>query len=122
VLGNVSQDVGKAGFSRSLIHPNDWQPFLDHLNGLGSLSEDQTAEFEFRWRDSSGLWRWLHTRDKVFSRNEDGSVREIMSTTVDITERRNAEDETRFMYDLDRAVMPLSDLERDCGRHGADAG
>src|SRR5262249_40794700 len=84
------------GFSRSVIHPDDWQPFLDHIKGLGSLGEGETAGFEFRLRHTSGFWRWFHIRDKVFSRNEDGSVREIISAATDITERKNAEDEARL--------------------------
>ena len=109
-LGSVpAKEPQKAGFIRSVMHPDDWQPFLDYVKKLSGLSDDEPAEFEFRLRHSSGFWRWFQTRDKVFSRNEDGSVREIISIATDITERKNAEDEARFMTDLDRAVKPLTD-------------
>src|SRR5262249_12776132 len=100
-LGSLpDQEPPEAGLIR-VIHPDDWQPFLDHIKGFAGLRDDETTDFEFRLRHSSGGWRWLHTRDKVFSRNEDGSVREIICTATDITERKNAEENVRFMTDLD---------------------
>ena len=36
----------------------------------------------------ASAWRWFHGRDKVFARNEDGSVRETIGTVADITERK----------------------------------
>src|SRR5262249_19561722 len=83
-------------FLRSVIHPDDWQPFLDHVGRLADLRDQETAEFEFRMRNSSGDWRWLHSCDKVFTRNGDGSVREIIGTATDTTQRRNAEEKIRF--------------------------
>src|SRR5262245_33512324 len=105
-LGSASgQELNEPGFIRSVMHPDDWRPFVDHVKGFGALGKDETAEFEFRCSPSTGVWRWLHTVDKVFSRNEDGSVREIISTVIDVTERKSAEADARFMTDLDHAVM-----------------
>src|SRR5262249_46245897 len=54
-------------------------------------------------------WRWFHSRDKVFSRNEDGTVRETIGTATDITERKDAEEKIRFIADLSHALLPLAD-------------
>src|SRR6267142_6524900 len=111
-LGSVSgQELPEPGFIRSMMHPDDWPPFVDHIKGLSGLGEGETGEFEFRCCVTSGAWRWFHARDQVFRRNEDGSVREIISTVIDITERKNAEDDARFMTDLDHAIMPLTDAK-----------
>jgi len=111
-LGSISgQELPEPGFIRSVIHPDDWGAFEDHLKGFSALGEGEIGDFEFRCRISSGLWRWFHARDKVFRRNEDGSVREIISTIIDITERKNAEDDARFVTDLEHAVMPLTDAK-----------
>jgi PAS domain S-box-containing protein len=111
-LGSASaQELNEPGFIRSVMHPDDWRPFIDHVKGFGALGKDETAEFEFRWSVRTGVWRWIHTLDKVLSRSEDGSVREIISTIVDITERKRAEADARFMTDLDYAVMPLTDAK-----------
>ena len=111
-LGSVSgQELPEPGFIRSMMHPDDWQPFVDHIKGFSGLGKGETGEFEFRCCVNSGAWRWFHARDQVFCRNEDGSVREIISTVIDITERKNAEDDARFMTDLEHAVMPLTDAK-----------
>src|SRR5262249_837453 len=58
-LGSVTgQEPSEAGFIR-VIHPDDWQPFLDHVQRFSSLGDDETTEFEFRLRHSSGRWRWF---------------------------------------------------------------
>src|SRR5262245_37739832 len=34
-LGSVSpQEVAEPGFIRSMIHPDDWQPFVEHIKGF----------------------------------------------------------------------------------------
>src|SRR5262249_5978995 len=111
-LGAASNnEVAEPGFIRSAVHPDDWQPFVEYVKGFSSLGKDETREFEFRCCVSSGAWRWFLTRDKVFRRNEDGSVQKIISTVIDITERKNAEDDTRLVTDLEHAVMPLTDAK-----------
>src|SRR5215831_1031489 len=111
-FGSVSdQEVGEPGFIRWVIHPDDWELFVDHLKGFSGVGKGETSEFEFRCRVNSGAWRWFHTRDKVFRRNEDGDVQEIVSTLIDITERKDAEEHTRFVTDLEHAVMPLTDAK-----------
>src|SRR5262249_17903843 len=42
-------------------------------------------------------------------RNADGSVREIIGATADITERKSIEENNRFMVDLNQTLLPLSD-------------
>src|SRR6266850_2686038 len=109
-LGSVSgEELPEPGFIRSLMHPDDWQPFVNHVKEFSGLGKSETGQVEFRCCVNSGAWRWFHTRDKVFRRNEDDSVREIISTIIDITERKNAEDDTRFVTDFEHAVMPLTD-------------
>src|SRR5262249_15236360 len=96
VLGYAESQVREAGFVSSVMDPADWNPFLDHLRRLNGLQIDESADFEYRMRHSNGTWRWFHNRDKVLARNEDCTVREIIGTTTDITERKNAEQENKF--------------------------
>ncbi len=98
-------------FLRSTMHPDDWRLFLDHLNRLAGLSNDETIEFEYRIKRRNGEWGWFHSREKVFARNEDGGVREIIGTATDITERRQAMESAHFFSDLDMALRPLADAE-----------
>jgi len=111
-LGSGSgQELPEPGFIRSVMHPDDWRPFVEHVRGFSRLGKDETGEFEFRCCVNNSDWRWFHTRDKVFRRDEDGNVQETISTIIDITERKKAEDDTRFVTDLEHAVMPLTDAK-----------
>ncbi|MGE0131028.1 MAG: PAS domain S-box protein [Blastocatellales bacterium] len=98
-------------FAKSVLHPDDWRPFLAHLSRFAGLRDDETAEFEYRMRHISGDWRWYHSRNKVFARNDDGSAREIIGTATDITERRRAEEKAKFLADLNQTLRPLTDPE-----------
>src|SRR5262249_52979730 len=49
---------------------------------------------------------------KVLTRNADGTVREIIGTSSDITERKNAEQKNEFMVGLSQALAPIADPEQ----------
>src|SRR6185369_1310971 len=87
-LGYDSWKVNAVDFVSSVMHPDDWNRFFDHLRRLAVLQGKETADFEYRMRHNDGTWRWFHSRDKVFTRNADGSVREIIGAATDITERK----------------------------------
>jgi PAS domain S-box-containing protein len=111
-LGYDTQGPNDIDFVRSIMHPDDWPLFLDRLERLSRLPNQQTAEFEYRMRHRSGSWHWFQSRDRVFSRNEDGSVREVVGIAADITERKNADERTRFIADLNLALLPLTEPEK----------
>jgi PAS domain S-box-containing protein len=102
------KDVQDPEFIRSILLPYDWQPFLDHIERLAKLGDRETADFEYKTR-YEGVWRWFHSRHRVFRRDEDGSVREIVGTATDATERKAAEERASFMADLNQAMHPLTD-------------
>jgi PAS domain S-box-containing protein len=108
-VGYDESHVKAPEFVSSTMHPDHWNAFLDHLRRLARCRDEETVDFEYRMRHSSGEWRWFHSRDKVFTRNADGSVREIIGATTDITERKSIEENNRFMVDLNQALLPLSD-------------
>jgi PAS domain S-box-containing protein len=98
-------------FLQSIMHPDDWLMFQTHLGRFNSLRDDEIIEFEFRGRARNSDWRWFYSRDKVFTRNEDGSVREIIGTATDITERRYSQEKALFLNTLNKTLRPLADPE-----------
>jgi len=76
-----------------LIHPEDWPHYQGHAARLRNLADGEAAEFEYRMRHADGSWRWLHSRDMVFQRTSDGTVKQIAGAALDITERKQAEEE-----------------------------
>lgn len=107
-LGYRPWQLEAVDFVSSAMHPDDWGAFLDHLRRLADLHGEETAEFEYRMRHNDGAWRWFHTRDKVFTRNADGSVREIIGAATDITEHKHAEGRLKDSDDRYRAFIANS--------------
>lgn len=79
----------------SLFHPQDRDRLAAHMARLSSMDDSDTAEIEYRFRRSDGQWIWCQSRDSVFERDPDGSVRCIIGTFLDITERKQAEENLR---------------------------
>ena len=111
-LGYDPMDSADEGaLVRAMSHPDDWSLFLNHRSRFMDLRDDETIEFEMRMMRQNGEWGWYHYRDKVFARNEDGSVWEIIGTITDITERKYAEEKAHFFADLSQSLRPLADPE-----------
>jgi PAS domain S-box-containing protein len=104
-LGYDPSQVQKPDFVASLMHPDHWNSFLDHLRRLQSLHDEESADFEYRMRYNDGSWRWFHAREKVFARNADGRVREIIGAASDITEHKSAGERLRDSDDRYRAFV-----------------
>jgi len=115
--GEVSYDIRWAkmlGYSQkeiipnissweNLIHPND-KPYVDKI--LKATLEGITPFYEadFRLKKKSGEWMWILSRGKVVKRDSDGKPLRMTGTHLDITERKQAEEELKQKdYYLERA-------------------
>ncbi|BAZ17536.1 multi-sensor hybrid histidine kinase [Calothrix sp. NIES-4071] len=78
------------GFLPRLMHPDDLVKFADHCQRLANARDGEVIEFEYRIQHKNGEWRWLLSRDTVFSRAENGKIKEILGTATDITEHKRA--------------------------------
>lgn len=73
------------------VHPEDLALVQQHLERCRHLPEGEMAECDFRLRAAGGSWRWLHSREAVFARGDDGRATQLVGAAVDVTERRQAE-------------------------------
>jgi PAS domain S-box-containing protein len=94
----------------ALIHPDDrerWRSALrDHL------VHRTHYDLEFRARHRDGSWRWFQTQGQAMW-NEAGRATYIAGTTVDVTERRQAEDALqRARAELQQLLRRLMEQER----------
>ena len=96
-------------FIQSVMHPADWPQFVEYLDRLAGLKHGETGEFEYRLKNSGGVWRWFHSRDRAFATNLEGRVREIIGAAADITERKGIEEKAVFISNLNQALAPLAD-------------
>lgn len=90
----------------SIIHPDD----------LATLDATETADGEyvmspFRMRSASGEYRWVEATMKSV-RGPDGELLRTVGTTVDVTARREAEDERRLLTEQLRAALAISGVGR----------
>jgi PAS domain S-box-containing protein len=91
-VGVESDDELSAyGWSR-FVHPADRDEYLNAYQRALAVQAHFTAEFRFkRW---NGEYRWMRS-DATPRLGEDGGLIGYVGATVDITERRNAEDALR---------------------------
>lgn len=73
-----------------LFHPDDRQRIDEHMKKLIHGSIDK-LDIEYRFKTKDGKWIWCLSRDRVFDRDEDGSVSQITGTFFDITDRKEFE-------------------------------
>jgi PAS domain S-box-containing protein len=106
LLGYSPSTFMKKGliFANSLVHPEDVvrisqqnQDALARVNNpvYAQLAEKAIVQFEYRMRHKNGSWVWMKTDGMVFGRGEDGKVNRVLNISINITDRRNAEDELK---------------------------
>jgi diguanylate cyclase (GGDEF)-like protein/PAS domain S-box-containing protein len=95
-------------FMQRLLHPDD----VKRLNGLLSRWDDVTDDdmliTEYRVLDVHGRWRWFRGQDRVFKRDEQGQVAQIIGVAQEITDEKRAaavlkESESRYRTLFDAA-------------------
>lgn len=90
LTGYSSEDCAslRAEGLAALFHPEDRPAIEGHLLKLRQAADDESLEIEYRLRTSDHRWIWCFSRNAVYSRDSDGSVREILGTFLDITDRK----------------------------------
>jgi len=80
----------------SLLHPDDIQDTMKKLNEHldGRIPK---YEAEYRLLTKSGEWKWILARGRVVAKNEQGKPLRVAGTCSDITERKQAEAEIKYL-------------------------
>ena len=78
-----------------LIHPDDQAGIELHFARLGAAADGVADINDYRTLHADGTCRWFRSRDVVFARNPDGTVRRVLGTSHDITAERAAEEKLR---------------------------
>lgn len=79
----------------SFIHPDDIQLYICFFNKVVTTGEPQ-KEMEFRIRHRDGSWRW-HSTSIAPVKAETGESLFYVGICVDITERKQAEEDIRYL-------------------------
>ncbi len=87
---NQVQAMGN-GFLPRLMHPDDLLQFASHCQSLANARDGEVIEFEYRIQHKNSEWHWFLSRDTVFSRTDDGKIKQILGTATDVTEHKRAQ-------------------------------
>ncbi|UBF25918.1 GAF domain-containing protein [Kovacikia minuta CCNUW1] len=111
VLGHHAETLSQAGssFLFSLLHPDDVKKLAEHQQRLYTARDNETFEIEYRLQRADGEWCWLSSRDTIFSRNQDGSPRQILGTAKEINHHKQIEEELRQQTERERLVSRIAE-------------
>ena len=95
VLGYSPEEITAMGdnVTATLLHPDDVVRLPAHLDRVRALHDNEIADFEYRLRDRAGTWHWFHSRDAIFARDAAGAVCQFIGTAIEITARKQAEEQ-----------------------------
>ncbi len=108
VLGYSTNEITEMGDTllKDLMHPDDFQIYQSEiLPRYHSAKDDELIEHEYRMKHKDGDWHWLHSREYIFLRQENGTPRQIFGLTRDITKRRRTEDETKDLIHFQESII-----------------
>jgi PAS domain S-box-containing protein len=87
----LDEIVGMTDVNFDLLHAEDVPRIKENFELLKRLPDGEINWIDYRIRHRDGTWRWLVSRNMAFARDDIGEVRQIVSATVDITDRKHSE-------------------------------
>ncbi len=106
VLGYTPEEIAdlNGALFPALLHPDDAAKVSNHFAKLRDDKTGEVYEVEYRLKDARGKWRWLLSRDTGFLRKPDGTLKQIIGTGQDITERKINEDRIKSSNQIMSAI------------------
>ena len=77
---------------KNLIHPDDINQVEDVIKDH-ELGKTESIKIEHRMKTKTGDWKWILNWGKIIDRDKDGSPIRALGTHLDITERKQAEEQ-----------------------------
>jgi PAS domain S-box-containing protein len=97
VLGYTKSEIETMGTQllSLLMHPEDLFRLPQLLQRFNTLEDGKALETEYRMRHKNGEWRWLLSKEVIFTRKLDNSPCQVVGVALDITEHKRAEESLR---------------------------
>jgi PAS domain S-box-containing protein len=74
-----------------LIHPDDLILVSSHFQQFAMAQEGEVLELESRIKHTNGDWRWLHAREILLTKTQEGCPQQVLGIAQDVTHRRQTE-------------------------------
>ncbi len=96
-------------FLATTLHPEDLARLPQLAEEYARAVDGQVFTHLFRMRHKNGTWRWVQRHVSVFAWTPDGRPQQLVGTSIDVTEIRNAHEEAR---ELSTRLLNAQDQER----------
>ncbi len=93
ILGYTPEEIQQWGakFFLDVLHPDDLVLRERNLKYWQNAVDGEVLITEYRMKCKDGSWRWLRSREVVFTRDENNVVNKVLGITEDISESKRAE-------------------------------
>lgn len=95
----------------TLMHPDDLARLPEHHAHIRAACDGEVQEFEYRMRHQDGTWRWLLSRDVIFTRTATGEVQQYLGIVADNTTKRQALDWAQRALSMTPMLIYVYDIE-----------
>jgi len=94
LLGSTTEQVKEMGFENVLnfIHPDDQVRMRNFYQNFKETIDNEILEIEYRVKNTHNEWSWFKARGKVFKRDADGEVLQVIAVVQDHTQTKEAEE------------------------------
>ena len=112
-LGYSPEEIQNMGCEvlSNLIHPKDFARLREYHQKIKKCSDSDICEFDYRIKHQDGSWRWLKSRDTIFTRTPEGQIKQILGAASDITEQKQTEEEIRLLLATTQAINRSLDFQ-----------
>lgn len=104
-MSGFTQEQAQGSGWASAVHPDDRARVLEEWHRAVERGHPSVSEFRFRRPDGSVVW--VHGSAVCF--NDEGGLRGYLGSCVDITQRKQAELQTKFLHELGGRLAGLDD-------------
>jgi PAS domain S-box-containing protein len=95
IMGYEMSEIEQMGDAYLLehLHVDDLARLSERLARYNDVQDGEIVETAFRIKHRDGEWRWLYSRETIFSRQPDGAPRLILGLAQDVTDHKRLEEQ-----------------------------
>ena len=110
VLGFSNDYMDSLGdkFFAKHIHPGDLQKVQQWLANVGKKGLEEDRKLLHRIKDAKGKWHWMALKSVVFSRTDDGQVKEILNYLQDVSPLKETEERLQNSLNMIKQMAQTS--------------
>ena len=88
----------EANLIEKLVHPEDLSIYHNHFSQFKMMTDSEVSEFTIRLKRKNGDWRWHIHRERIFKRDDNGRIKQIIGIAQDITELKTAKEKLKAAH------------------------